>query len=545
MTARSWLRRLGRRLAFVALFACLVGLAAEQLLDQVWPYPLVRLRALEISTVVEAGDGTWLRVVPTDRGERALPLRWNEAPALLRTAILASEDERFLDHGGVDWQALARATIGNLQAGRVVSGASTLTMQLVRIVEPRPRTFVVKFVEVLRARQLERVLDKVAIADAWLQQVPMGGTLRGFAAAARYWFGRPVQELTPAEIAALVVMVPAPSARSPLRHPELLRQRRDALLLRLAELGCLDEAIAAQARRQPLGMRAHAWPWLAPQLAQLAVAELGGARPLRCPTAADLGMEQRIRGVLRDQDLPGDAVAVVVLDRDSAAVKALVGGRDANVPLDATQRRRCLGSTLKPFLYALARECGACSEHGLIDDTPLVVGDWQPSNFQRGHAGRLAAADALATSNNIAAVRCLQRTGAEAFRTLLAGLGLPPGAAGEDLTAALGTGAASPLELARAWHRFLAMPQTVGLSRGSVDWTLRALQRLPLVNGERGGSMAWKSGTSSGRRDAWCVGVADRHIVVVWAGNRDGRGAADLVGARTSTGLLARIAAIL
>lgn len=545
MKARSWLLRFGRRAAFVALFGCLAGLAAERLLDAVWPYPLVRLRALEVSTVVEAGDGTWLRVVPTDRGERVLPLHWNDAPPLLRAAILASEDERFLDHGGVDWRALARATIGNLQAGRVVSGASTLTMQLVRIVEPRPRTFVVKFVEVLRARQLERVLDKVSIADAWLQQVPMGGMLRGFAAASRYWFGRPVEELTVAEIAALVVMVPAPSARSPRRHPELLRQRRDALLLRLAELGCLDEASAAMARRQPLGMRVHPWPWLAPQLADLALAELRGARPPRCTTAADLGMEQRIRGVLRDQELPGDAVAVVVLDRDSAAVKALVGGRDASVSLDATQRRRCLGSTLKPFLYALARECGACSEHGLVDDTPLVVGDWQPSNFQRGHAGQLAAADALATSNNIAAVRCLQRTGSDAFRTLLVGLGLPPGAAGDDLTAALGTGTASPLELARAWQRFVALPSTVGLSRGSVDWTLQALQSLPLVNGQRGGRMAWKSGTSSGRRDAWCVGVEDRHIVVVWAGNRDGRGAADLVGARTATGLLARIAAIL
>jgi penicillin-binding protein 1C len=539
------MRRLGRRMLWAALGGVLLVLLGERVLDWASPYPLARLRALELSTVVEAADGTWLRVVPTSRGERALPLLWNSAPPLLRAAILAAEDERFLAHGGVDWIAALRAALGNLRAGRVVSGASTLTMQVVRIVEPRPRTFLVKFVEVWRARQLERVLDKASIADVWLQQVPMGGTLRGFEAAARYWFGRPVAELAVHEIAALVAMVPAPSLRSPRRHPDLLRERRDALLLRMVELGGLDEHVAATSRQLPLGMRAGQWPWRAPQLADLAVAELHGERPERCRTTADLGLDQRLRQALRSADLPGDGVAVVVLDRHSAAVRALVGGLQERAPLDASRRRRCLGSTLKPFLYALARECGACAEDGLLDDVPLAIGGWQPSNFHRGHAGSLLAADALAMSNNVAAVRCLQRVGETAFRELLGGLGLPPIAAGEDMTAILGTGAASPLELARAWQRFVACPERVGLSRASIDWTLRALQRLPLIGGERGGAMAWKSGTSSGRRDAWCVGIDDAHVVVVWLGNLDGRGSSDLVGARTATRVMSRLVSVL
>lgn len=535
-----------RRAAFAAAFGVLGSLAAERFVAACWPYPLAALRALPTSTLVEAADGTWLRVVPTLRGERALPLRWRDAPPLLRAAVLASEDERFFSHDGVDWLAIGRAAAGNLQAGRVVSGASTLTMQVVRLVEPRPRTFVSKFVELLRARQLERELDKQAIADLWLHQVPMGGTLRGFAAASWYWFGRPVAELDAPCLTALVAMVPAPSARSPRRAPDLLRERRNLLLRRLVAQGELDAAAGERACAAPLGMSPHPWPWRAPQLAQLAVDELRGARPERLRTHADLGLEQRLREQLDELEPPGDALAVVVLARDSGALEALIGGHDPREPLDASRRRRCLGSTLKPFLYALARESGACTERGLIDDTPVAIGTWRPSNFQRGHAGALLAADALATSNNVAAVRCLQRVGSPAFLGLLAALGLPSSAAGEDdLTAALGTGTASPLELARAWQRFVAAPTAAGLSRASVDWTLQALRRLPLRRGERGGAMAWKSGTSSGRRDAWCVGVDDAHVVVVWLGNRDGSGHADFVGARTAAGLLASLAAAL
>lgn len=537
------LRRWCRRLALAAVGICLLTAVAEQLFDRLCPYPVARLQALEVSTIVEAADGSWLRVVPTARGERVLPLTWAEAPPLLRAVVMVAEDARFFAHDGVDWWALVRAAVTDLRAQRVVSGASTLTMQVVRIVEPRPRTWSVKAFEVLRARQLERCLGKEAIAGVWLQQVPMGGTLRGFAAAAHYWFGRPVAELGLAELAALVAMVPAPSARSPRRHPGLLRARRDALLQRLQEHGIVDAAVVAAAMAQPLGMQPHPWPWALPELADLCVDELRGARPVRCHTGADPGLDAWLRATLRDLSLPGDAAAVVVLDRASGAVRALVGRLAGGPGLDATRRRRSLGSTLKPFLYAMARETGACSEHGLIDDTPLVIGDWQPRNFQRGNAGALSAADALATSNNIAAVRCLQRVGTAAFHDLLLGLGLPPSAAHGDLTAALGTGAASPLELARAWQRFLVDPARVGLSRRSVDWTLRALQRLPLVAGRRGGAMAWKSGTSSGRRDAWCAGVDAQHVVVVWLGNQDGRGDADLVGARSATEMLARLVA--
>jgi penicillin-binding protein 1C len=273
-------RRL-RRAACWLVAGWLLLLAGERALEQLWPYPLAALRALPVSTVVTAADGVWLQVTATPAGERVLPLRWRDCPPAAQLVILASEDERFFDHAGVDLRALARAALANAAAGRVVSGASTLTMQVVRMVEPRPRTLWSKCVEIVRARQLERCLDKETIASTWLTQAPMGGTLRGFEAAARHWFGRPFAQLQAHEVAALVAMAPAPSARAPHRRPELLRARRDALLARLAACGALAPADVAAAQARDLGMARHGWPWLAPHLCAAAT-----ARWLRCSATA-------------------------------------------------------------------------------------------------------------------------------------------------------------------------------------------------------------------------------------------------------------------
>jgi len=559
------LRRWGKRLLLAGVGAFALSFVGERVLDVVWPYPLERLRALEASHVLTAADGTWLRVVPTRAGERVLPLGFAECPKVLRDAVLVGEDERFFTHGGVDWIAGFRAAVGNLAAGRVVSGASTLTMQVVRLVEPRPRTFWSKGVEIVRARQLERCLDKERIASLWLEQVPLGGTLRGFEAAARYWFGCSARELDAAQAAALVAMVPAPSARSPHRNPTLLRSRRDALLRRMGERGLLSAEQVAWASAQQLGMQKHAWPWLAPHAADAAQRALrergdggrgeGGtdrgtddlARPVFVATAVDLELQGRVQAVVQRQpDLPGDGLAVVVVRRADGSLPVVLGDRDPSSPLDLSARPRSAGSTCKPFLYALAHERGALGAETLVDDLPRVYDDWRPANFDRGFLGRTRAGDALATSSNLAAVRCLEAVGTGPFAELLQRLGLRTGRRPLELDGALGTDAVSPRALARAYWRFVERPRSLGLSPASVAFTLQALRRLPLVAGRsRAGDVAWKSGTSSGRRDAWCVGVTERHIVVVWLGNRDGRGLADLVGVRTANRLLAEVLAVL
>jgi penicillin-binding protein 1C len=516
-----------------------VLLIAERVLGWCWPYPLARLHALPVSTVVTAADGTWLRVVPTPAGERVLPLCWRDLSPHAQALVLAAEDERFFAHTGVDVQALARAAIDNGFAGRVVSGASTLTMQVVRLVEPRPRTVWSKCVEVLRARQLERLLDKETIAGVWLTQVPMGGTLRGLEAAARTWFARPLAELDAVDTAALVAMVPAPSLRSPQRRPELLRNRRDALLRRWGQPFVARE----------LGMARHAFPWHAPHLCDAVL--VGRARadlPDALPTACEPGLQQRLQQLAATIEAPGDGLAFVVLARGDGSLRALVGDRDPWAPLNLGLCRRSAGSTLKPFLYALAHERGSLGPATLLEDLPRSYDDWQPANFDRRWHGRLRADDALAVSSNLTAVRCLEAVGAADFGELLRRLGLRSSGSSSrhigdlHLDAALGTDAVTPLGLARAYAAVADRPESVGLSPASATWMLDAMRRLPIVFGRaRAGDVAWKSGTSSGKRDAWCVAVTERDVVVVWLGNKDGRGLADLVGVRTATRVCAEV----
>lgn len=541
-TRPRWRARLRRWLvrAFAAAVLLLLG---ERVLGWCWPYPLARLATLPVSTVVTAADGAWLRVVPTPAGERVLPLRWQDLPPLTQAVVLAGEDESFFAHAGVDAAALLRAATDNLTAGRVVSGASTLTMQVVRLVEPRPRTLWSKFVEVLRARQLERALDKQAIASVWLTQVPIGGTLRGLEAGARTWFGRPLAELDVGEVAALVAMVPAPSLRSPERRPELLRQRRDALLARLAANGQLSAERAAAAAARDLGMTRHAFPWFAPHLCDASLAGRAAAdRPARLATACDLGLQRRLQRLAATAEAPGDGIALVVLTRPNGALRALVGDRDPRAPLDLARRPRAAGSTLKPFLYALAYDRGSLGPTTLLEDLPRSFDDWQPANFDRRWLGRTRPDDALAVSSNLTAVRCLEGVGVAAFAELLRRLGLREAGTALHLDGALGTDAVTPLALARAYAAAVDRPASVGLRPASAAWLLDAMRRLPLVPGHgRAGDIAWKSGTSSGKRDAWCVGITDRDVVVVWLGNRDGRGLSDLVGIRTATRLCAAI----
>jgi penicillin-binding protein 1C len=313
------------------------------------------------------------------------------------------------------------------------------------------------------------------------------------------------------------------------------------------ERGHLDARALAEALARDLGMQRHPWPWRAPHACDGALAELGtGERPDVLAVGIDLELQQRVQRVVNEQpDLPGDALAVVVVRRDDGSLPVVLGDRDPRAPLDLSRCRRSAGSTWKPFLYALARERGAVSVQGFVDDLPRAFDDWRPANFDRGWLGRTRAGDALATSSNLAAVRCLEAVGTGPFAELLRELGLHDDERPLHLDAALGTAAVSPRRLALAYWRFVERPLDAGLSRASVQWTLQSLRRLPLVAGRtRAGDVAWKSGTSSGRRDAWCVGITDDHVVVVWLGNRDGRGLPDLVGVRTANRLLAAVLAV-
>ncbi len=559
MTSRKkvlfMLRGLVVLLVLLSLFSS-VFRTTERGLDLLCPFPVHLVRNPAASLRIEAADGTWLRVVPTGRGERALRVTVAEVSPHVVNALIAGEDRRFRCHTGVDFMAVVRAAVTNLMQGRVVSGASTLTQQVARLVEPRPRTWTSKVIEMFRARQLERILDKDEILEAYLNLAPFGGTLRGVESAALYWFGKHAVDLTPEEAAMLVAMLPAPTARAPHRAPICLTYFRNRVLDRMLREGALNPEDHARALAAPLGARQHAWPFLAPHPCDEVLKELPGGIPGNeihlVRTALDIGLQNRVEAVVRSHDDAGvDGVAVVVVQRNSGAVRAMVGSRDYRLhPLNAARCRRAAGSTLKPLLFALAMGIGAVGPDSLVLDAPVAYGDYRPANFTEDFAGPMRVADALVQSRNVPAVRLLAVVGVDRFRNLLHRLGVrTPGRL--HLDAALGTLAVSPLELARAYAALCRVRETdrvrdVGIDADARKGIVKILGRHSLAPARvRAATLAWKTGTSSGRRDAWSVGITPNRVAVVWLGNLDGRGAPDLVGGRSAATLLAAVVAVL
>jgi penicillin-binding protein 1C len=538
-----WARRL-RQLPLILGLLFLAVVLGERGLGTLFPFPQELLQRHVPARSVWAADGSLLRVAYNQQGECSLPVDVDRYPRHLIDALLTAEDQHFFSHGGVDYQAVSRAVIKNLQRGRVVSGASTITMQLVRILSPRPRTLAAKVTEAFRARQLERLHSKKEILELYMNLVPIGGVLRGFEAASWRWFGKPAAELRLDEAATLVSMLPAPSHRSPRRRPELLTRRRDTLLESMVHTGKLDgrEAVGAMAR--PLGARWRPWPFRAPHFSDHVLRH--DNRPGPSHTELELPLQAELARIAGEQSVAdSDGVALVVLDRESTAVQAMVGSPSySSSQLNAATRRRSAGSTLKPFLYALALELGVVQTDGLVSDVPLRFPGYEPVNFTRDFKGALPMTEALSTSRNLPAVRILLSVSPDRFANLLRDLGLPVDPRGLHLDAALGTMSISPLELGRAYARFCSEPTRLGLSTSTVERILAALSSHPLPGGgATAGRVAWKTGTSSGRRDAWCIGITERHVCVVWLGNLSGRGAPELVGVESAALLMGEVLA--
>ncbi|MDK9708263.1 MAG: transglycosylase domain-containing protein [Desulforhopalus sp.] len=503
-----------------------------------------------------------------------LPL--HEIPALLQDAFIASEDRRFYRHHGVDWLARGHALLQNLKAWRGVRGASTITEQVVRILHPRPRTLWSRWLEGIEAAQLEGRFSKAEIFEFYLNQVPYSRQRRGVLQAARLYFDRDPATLTTGETLALAVLVRAPSrlGESP-GGPGL-----DKPLARLAAFlqgtGQLAETSAGSLRLHPLALANLRLPAPADHfLRHLASNELAGSDgrtgPARIVTTLDGNLQTRLHDILRRhladlkrQDVHNGAVLAVNHQTDEILAWLSVSATAADAPdgwLDAVTSPRQPGSTLKPFLYALALDRG-WSPATIIEDAPLArpVGDGMHPfrNYSRRHYGPLRLREALGNSLNIPAVRTVQFTGVDAFLDRLHALGMASldrsaGHYGEGL--ALGNGEVTLLELVRGY---------AALARGGVFHPLRATmdgrsagpsrhrvysreaaaliadilsdpeaRRLEFGNGgllRFPVQTAAKTGTSNDHRDAWAVGFNHRHTVGIWMGNLDGHPTGGLTG---------------
>jgi penicillin-binding protein 1C len=428
--------RLRRRLALGLGLAILA--AAPYLwfraLDLVFPFPWEKLQRPP-AVVVSDRHGQPLRFfLPADERWR-FPVRLAEMPPELPRALVASEDRRFYRHPGVDPVAVARAAWSNVRSGEIVSGASTIPMQVARMAEPRRRTrrtLASKLRESFRAFQLERRLSKDEILEVYLNLTPYGGNVEGVGAAAWFYFGKETDQLSLGEIALLTALPRAPAGYDPTVHPRAARAARDRVLAQLAARGVFPRSEIAAARRQPVPRTRRRPPFAAPHFTEMAASQLPGEPRLRTTLdrrtqeIAESQVARRIRE-LRDQGI-GNA-AVVVLDNETRAVRALVGSAGFRETyfegqVNGATARRSPGSTLKPFLYAMAIDQGRVLPDSYLLDVPTDFAGYVAENYDDRYRGRVTVREALVQSLNACAVRLLARVGLPEFQRLLVRGGL-------------------------------------------------------------------------------------------------------------------------
>ena len=536
-----------KKILCCSLASVLLACALLWLADRVWPLPLPKD---DLARVVLAEDGTPLWRFADANGVWRYPVSTDQVSAYYLDALLTYEDRWFFRHPGVNPLALGRAAWQNLTGGRVLSGGSTLSMQVARLLDPHERTLTGKVRQLWRTAQLEWHLSKDQILNLYLNRAPFGGTLQGVAAASWAYLGKSPQHLTHSEAALLAVLPQAPSRLRPDRHPARAQVARDKVLRRVAEYRVWPQTAVDEALQEPLLLA----PRLEPSLAPLLARRLN--RPHSPPlirTTLDANLQRRLEDLLlgwRARLPDHTSAAIVVVETENMAVRAYLGSVDINDTrrfghVDMISALRSPGSTLKPFLYGMAMDAGLIHSESLLQDVPRRYGDYRPGNFSMGFSGPVSASAALAMSLNLPAVQLLEAYGPKRFAAHMRNGGVPlslPALAEPNLALILG-GAGSRLEDLVSGYSALArdgksanvrlqpsdeLHERRLLSPGSA-WVIRRIlsgqarpDRDPRAELVQRPLLAWKTGTSYGFRDALAIGVGPRYLIGVWIGRPDG-----------------------
>ena len=527
--------------------------------------PLDLTGSLEGSTVVVDRDGRLLRPFTLSDGRWRLPTTRRDVDPRYVAMLVAYEDGRFWRHDGVDVRALLRAAGQWLWRGHVVSGGSTLSMQVARLIEPRAeRTVGAKLRQIVRAREIERAVGKAGVLDRYLTLAPFGGNLEGVRAASLAWFGHEPVRLTVAEAALLVALPQSPEAHRPDRFPAAARAARDRVLARVAERGVISADEAAAARREPAPQARKPFPEHAAHAAEEAVAADPQAKVIRL--SIDGKLQAKLEALAKGSVArlgPRLSAAIVVIDNATGEIRARVGAADPDDPtrdgaIDMSRVPRSPGSALKPFIYALAFEEGLAHPETVLFDRPARYGAYRPENFDLGYQGVVTARKALQMSLNLPAIELLADVGPATFLARLHGAGaeiaLPKetpiglaiglGGLGVSLTdlARLYAGIARSGEAPALVERLDGKAPLIGERRVTdpvAAWYVTDILRgVPPPANALAGRIAFKTGTSYGFRDALAIGFDKATTIAVWVGRPDNGPTPGLIGREAAAPIL-------
>ena len=535
----------------------LLLLTATLFIYQLGPPPLDA--ATEGSVVVLDRDGKLLRPFTTKDGRWRLPVDESTVDPRYLAMLLAYEDKRFHTHHGVDIPALLRPPFQFLTSGHIRSGASTLTMQVARLLDGKhERTGLGKLRQIVRAIEIERKLTKPEILRLYLKLAPFGGNLEGVRAASLAYFGKEPLRLSVGEAALLVALPQSPEARRPDLHPDAARRARASVLARAAGAGVIDAAEATHANAEAVPKARRPFPQYAPHLSEQVVAAAPGTTVHRL--TIDRTLQANLEDLARSsaQTLgPRLSLAMMVADHGTGEVLAYVGSPDyldkkRFGAIDMASAVRSPGSTLKPLVYGLAFEAGIAHPDTLIDDKPTRFGRYAPKNFDDTFHGAVTIREALRQSLNVPAVKVLAAVGPTRMMARLKEAGIHyelPLDAGPSLAVGLGGvgltlrdltelyadiargGVSNPIHHLKSGVFNPVLPGSNPTLPGSspvllgkvADWYIQSILRgtSPPRNA-KGGDIAYKTGTSYGYRDAWAAGFDGKTTIAVWVGRPDG-----------------------
>ncbi len=544
-----------------ALVALLIALL---LADRIWPLPLAEVNP---ARVVVAEDGTPLWRFADADGIWRYPVTIEEVSPRYLQALIQYEDRWFWSHPGVNPLAIARAAWQDLRSARVVSGGSTLTMQVARLLDPHPRTFGGKVRQLWRAMQLEWHLSKREILTLYLNRAPFGGTLQGVGAASWAYLGKSPAQLSYAEAALLAVLPQAPSRLRPDRWPERAQAARDKVLERMASQQVWSAQQVRESREEPVWLSPRQMPQLAPLFARRVA---GRDKQSKIITTLDASLQRQLEALalnVKPQLPPRSSLAMIVVDHTTMKVRGWVGSVDINDDtrfshVDMVTAVRSPGSVLKPFVYGLAMDEGLIHPASLLQDVPRLAEDYRPGNFDSGFHGPVSMSEALVRSLNLPAVQVLEAYGPKRFAARLRNAGLPltlPAGAEPNLSLILGGAGATLADITAAYSAFARHGKAGYLRMQPNDplverplmspgaaWIIRrilASQAQPLPDTDLGQvvPLAWKTGTSYGYRDAWAVGINARYVIGIWTGRPDGTPVAGQFGFASAVPLLNQV----